>query len=93
MVSIYKLNAQLHELISSDIDPEAMKDTLEGLEGEADEKCVNLVKVIRILNTELDGIKAEKERLDKLAKINLSKQEAFKDFILSNMQIRGINKI
>ena len=93
MSSIYKLNGQLHELINSDINPEAIKDTLEGLEGEADEKCVNLVKALRILNTELEGIKEEKARLDKLAKANLSKQEAFKDFILYNMQIRGINKI
>ena len=93
MTSIYKLNSQLHELINSDIDPETIADTLEGLEGEADQKCINLIKVLRILKNEQDEIKEEKARLDKLLKVNVNKQEAFKDFVLANMVIRGINKI
>ena len=93
MTSIYTLNNQLHELINSDLDPEVIKDTLEGLEGEADQKCINIVKVLRMLKAEQDTIKDEKARLDKLLKSNVSKQELLKDFILSNMQIRKIDKI
>lgn len=65
-MKLYELSEQynkLQELISEGTDKEMFADSLEGLEGDIEDKAENMAKLIRSLETEADGIKSEEERL------------------------------
>ena len=46
-----------------DTDPEVLADTLEGLDGQLEDKADNYAKVIRQIESDVNGLKAEIERL------------------------------
>lgn len=67
MASLYELTGQMAYLRELLEDPEApdevVLDTMESLEYEFEEKAEGYGKIIRMLQTEVDGIDAEVERL------------------------------
>lgn len=66
-MTIYELTNDYLELLmlaeSEDLDPEAVADTLEGIAGEIEDKAENYAKVMKQMQADADGIKAEEERL------------------------------
>lgn len=69
MSTMYELTAQYTALLAmadeEEIDPEAIADTFEALEGEIEDKADNVAKILRDLDGEADKIKAEESRLAK----------------------------
>lgn len=67
MANIYELTGnwkQVQELIEDgELDHDMLMDTLEGIEGEIEEKADNTAKIIKNLKKDVDGIKAEEKRL------------------------------
>lgn len=71
-MKLYELSAAWVELQEMDCDPQTLADTLEAIEGELDEKLVNISKLVRSLNAEAEAVQFEilrlrtqKERLEK----------------------------
>lgn len=67
MSTLYELSADYQALLEMAEDPETdaetLTDTLEALGGEIEDKAESYAKVIRQLEAEMAGIKAEEERL------------------------------
>ena len=72
MATIYELTSDYLNLLElaedPDIDEQAFLDTLEGIEGALEDKADNYAKIMRMLETDAKGIKAEEERLAKRRK-------------------------
>ena len=87
-MKLYELTGQYLELLemaeTEDIDPQILKDTLEGVEGEIENKADNYAKVLRTIGGEITSIQAEIDRLaarksameNNVKKIKASLQEA-----------------
>ncbi len=84
MSTLYELTGQYMELMemAEEADPDVLRDTLEGIEGEIEDKADNYAKVIRTLEGQVDTIDTEISRLQ-------SKKKAVKnsiDSIKSNLE-------
>lgn len=84
MSTLYELTGQYMDLmeIAEEADPDVLRDTLEGIEGEIEDKADNYAKVIRTLEGQVDTIDAEISRLQ-------SKKKTVKnsiDSIKSNLE-------
>ncbi len=68
MNKLYELTedylAVMDMLQDDTIDIETIMDTLEGIEGEIEQKADNYAKIIRMLKGEIDVLKAEEERIN-----------------------------
>lgn len=66
MATLYELTGQYAELIelASEIDPEILKDTLEGIDGEIEVKADGYAKVMKELEGQTSILKAEIDRLN-----------------------------
>ena len=71
-MTLYELTNDYMELLQMaedpDIDEQAFLDTLEGIKGALEDKADNYAKIMRMLETDAKGIKAEEERLAKRRK-------------------------
>lgn len=67
MSTLYQLTDAYQELLSMaldpDIDPEALADTMEGLEGEFEDKADGYAKVMKALDADAKAIREEEKRL------------------------------
>ena len=87
-MTLYELTGQYLELLEmaeeEDIDPKTLSDTLDGIDGEIEEKAENYAKVLRSISGEITSIQAEIDRLaarksvmeNNVKKIKTSLQEA-----------------
>lgn len=97
MTSLYELSTQyesaLVKLTDSGLDEETINDTLEGLEGELEEKAINVSKFAANLEAEAamvdQAIKQMKYRADALKK----KSARMRQYLLENMNRAGITSI
>lgn len=82
---------QLQEMFEEEaIDEETLKDTLEGIEGEFDDKIENYCKVIKNLESDIAGLKAEEQRLSGKRKSLENNIKSLKSFMFNSM--KAINK-
>lgn len=72
---------------------EAYFDTLEGIEGEFDEKAENIACFIKELTVEADAMEAEAKALTARAKVKRNLITRLKNMLMENMQRCGIKKI
>lgn len=98
-LSLYQLSHEylnaLDFLTDADnaIEPQVIHDTLEALEGELQEKVVNVAKFIRNLETTTEAIKAAETDMAKRRKTLEQRVTWLKGYLKSNMETTGINKI
>lgn len=83
----------LVELEQLDLPEEAVRDTLEGLQGELEQKAVNVAAFIRNLENTASGIKEAEQAMAKRRRAIENRIKAVKDYLLSNMVHTGIQKI
>jgi uncharacterized small protein (DUF1192 family) len=93
MAKLYELTGNLKELESSDFDERALKDTLEAVGGEFNDKAVALLKVIENLNGDTSTIDDEINRLKARKTAIANRQKSMRQYLLFNMQESGIDKI
>ena len=96
MSTLYQLADAYQELLSMaldpDVDPEALADTMEGLEGEIEAKADGYAKVMRELRAVADARKAEAKRLTDGAKSIEANIDRMKSTLESAMRLTGKTK-
>lgn len=96
MSTLYELSEQYQELLSMaldpDVDPEALADTMEGLEGEIEAKADGYAKVMRELRAVADARKAEAKRLTDGAKSIEANIDRMKSTLEAAMRLTGKTK-
>lgn len=97
MTALYALTRELNELHSMLMNGEAteehLSDTMEMIEGEFQEKALNVAQFVRSLAPSVEAIDAEIKRLQARKKAIVSKADWFKDYMKRNMEASEISKI
>lgn len=96
MSTLYSLTEEYQELMSMaldpDVDPEALADTLEGIEGEIEYKADGYAKVMRNLEADASAIKAEIARLTERKKHIEANVDRMKKSLETAMRLTGKTK-
>ena len=96
MSTLYQLSEEYQELLSMaldpDIDEEALADTLEGIEGEIEDKAEGYAKVMRNLEADASAIKAEIARLTERKKHIEANVDRMKRSLEAAMRLTGKTK-
>jgi len=96
MSTLYELTEELLELLSMaedpETDPQAFKDTLEGLEGEIEIKAEGYAKIIRQLEASEDACDKEIKRLQDMKKVFATNKDTMKQTLEDAMKTTGKTK-
>jgi predicted ribosome quality control (RQC) complex YloA/Tae2 family protein len=96
MSTLYSLTEEYQELMSMaldpDVDPEALADTLEGIEGEIENKADGYAKVMRNLDADASAIKEEIARLTERKKRIEANVDRMKKSLETAMRLTGKTK-
>lgn len=96
MSTLYELSEQYQELLSMaldpDVDPEALADTMEAIEGEIEAKADGYAKVMKELRAVADARKAEAKRLTDGAKSIEANIDRMKSALEAAMRLTGKTK-
>ena len=95
--SLYTLTAEYmavaQKLSETDLDPQTIADTLEGLAGDLETKAINVGKFIKTLDATVEQIKAAEKEMAERRKAMEARAKHVRDYLLNNMQACGISKI
>ena len=95
MAKLYEIVAELQDFVAANEgleDEQAYRDTLEGLQGELDDKVSQWARCIKNLEGERDAIKAEGDRLTKRARSIDNEVKHMKDTLLMYLKAAGVSK-
>lgn len=70
-----------------DIDPQAITDTLESLDGDLTEKLLSIGVIYKEMSSDVDGISTEIDRLQASKKRLTTAQDKLKEYALNNMRL------
>ena len=84
------LSDKLHDL---DLDDQTIADTLEAESGDLIEKGKNIAAVFRNLESDAKQIKEAEQQLAERRKAYEKRAESLKQYLKTNMEVAGINKI
>lgn len=98
MTALYELTEQFKELAalaeSGDEDlAVAVRDTMQGIEGEFQEKGKALAMVTLNMDGDLEAIQSQIDRLTERKRILSNRKESLKEYLRTNMEASGISKI
>lgn len=94
MTSLYQISRDYQAVLElEDMSPQAIRDTLEGIGGEFNDKAVNLVMYTFNVNSDVLQIEAEIDRLKAIKRAKENRIENLRDYLKVNMAACGISKI
>ena len=97
MTKLYELTEEisaLQDLITDgECTQEQIADTLDALNGEFEEKCINVAKVIKGIECDVAAIKQERTRLAEREKTISGRIDSLKQYLKSHMEQNDIKKI
>lgn len=99
MPALYEIGKEYLEALEALTDPEldipldAISDTLEGIEGQLQEKATNVAKFMRSLEATASAIKEAEQKMAQRRKAIESRADWLKDYLKRNMEHSGITKI
>jgi len=92
-MKLYELTTQLRELQNLDLEPELLVDTIEGIQGSLEIKAENLLSVVSNLSSDVEAIDVEIKRLTSRKRTVKARQDWLREYLRSNMEVAGIDKI
>jgi len=96
-LTLYQLADQYEEalstLLDADLPPEAIADTLEGLQGAIEEKAKNVAAFVRNIEASAEAIRAAEKQMAERRQMLERKAQRIREYLLTNMQRAGISKI
>lgn len=98
MTALYEISKQYEDLSKlADAGDEdlavALRDTMEGIEGEFQEKGKALAMVTLNMDGDIEAIKSQIARLTERKKVMENRQSSLKEYLRSNMERTGVAKI
>lgn len=84
---------ELQEMLMCDPENQAIQDTLESLEGELEIKATAYCRVIKNMESNLEGFKSEIDRLQRKKKNLENSIQRLKDALFNSMKATGKDKI
>lgn len=98
MTQLYHITEQYNELAalaeSADEDlAVALRDTMEGIEGEFQEKGKAIAMVALNIDGDLEAIQSQIDRLTERKRVITNRRESLKEYLRTNMEASGITKI
>lgn len=98
MTALYAITEQFKELAAlvetADEDlAVALRDTMEGIEGEFQEKGKAIAMVALNIDGDLEAIQSQIDRLTERKRIITNRRESLKEYLRTNMEASGITKI
>jgi hypothetical protein len=92
-MKLYEIKEEFLRLMELDLDEQTMKDTLESLTYDLEDKVDNIACVIKSLEAESDAIKTEADKLLERAKKKAKNAQDLKDYLFNTLKTLNINKI
>ena len=96
-MKLYEITDQHKELEKlaedGDIDAQTIADTMEGIEGEFNDKAISLIHVTNIMTGDVDILDGEIKRLKARMDSIKNKQNSMREYLRFNMENSGITKI
>lgn len=98
MTTLYTIAEQFKELtvLAETADEDlavALRDTMEGIEGEFQEKGKAIAMITLNIDGDLEAIQSQIDRLTERKRIITNRKESLKEYLRSNMDAAGITKI
>lgn len=98
MTALYTITEQFKELaaLAETADEDlavALRDTMEGIEGEFQEKGKAIAMITLNIDGDLEAIQSQIDRLTERKRIITNRKESLKEYLRSNMDAAGITKI
>lgn len=98
MTALYAITEQFKELaaLAENADEDlvvALRDTMEGIEGEFQEKGKAIAMVTLNIDGDLEAIQSQIDRLTERKRIIANRKENLKEYLRTNMEASGITKI
>lgn len=98
MTTLYTIAEQFKELavLAETADEDlavALRDTMEGIEGEFQEKGKAIAMITLNIDGDLEAIQSQIDRLTERKRIINNRKESLKEYLRSNMDASGITKI
>lgn len=99
MTALQHITGQYKELLDLSTDPdaelpeEALRDTLQAIEGEFEAKALKIVEVINSTGIDIAAIDAEIERLQARKKVIENREKSIREYLRENMESCEIKKI
>lgn len=98
MTALYTITEQFKELaaLAETADEDlavALRDTMEGIEGEFQEKGKAIAMVTLNIDGDLEAIQSQIDRLTERKRIITNRKESLKEYLRTNMDAAGITKI
>jgi hypothetical protein len=98
MTALYTITEQFKELaeLAENADEDlaiALRDTMEGIEGEFQEKGKAIAMVTLNIDGDLEAIQSQIDRLTERKRIITNRKESLKEYLRTNMEASGITKI
>lgn len=93
---LYELSAQYEEVLNmlydGETDEQAIFDTLEGIEGEIEDKADNYAKLIKSLMADAEALKAEEERMGTRRRALENRAKRLRESLQANLEFIGKTK-
>jgi len=98
MTALYTITEQFKELaaLAETADEDlaiALRDTMEGIEGEFQEKGKAIAMITLNIDGDLEAIQSQIDRLTERKRIITNRKESLKEYLRTNMEASGITKI
>lgn len=94
MTALHELTGQLLEIANNDdLPPDAIRDTLEAMQGSIQEKALSLANWALDMDGDIGKIDAEIERLKSRKTAIANRRESLNEYLRANMLATGIKKI
>lgn len=97
MSTLYELTENYNNILelidNPEISEEMVKAALDEIAEDINEKVVNIAKLIKSIESDISGVKAERERLANKEKTMTNKVKNLKEYIYSAMQLTGKERI
>ena len=85
-MTLFEIKEQFKALMEMDLDEVTLRDTLEGLQGDLEDKADNIAYIVKTLKAEADAIKVEAKTLQERAKAKLNKADWFTQYLFEAMK-------
>jgi uncharacterized protein YlxW (UPF0749 family) len=95
MTKLYELTSNYLSVMemAEEMDTDTLKDTLESIEEEINDKAENIAKLIKNLNADVDALKTEEKRLADRRKSLENKVTHLKEYLQNQLEVAGLDKV